>query len=326
MTAINPKEIKYRAARVLEETSPDYRKTVVLHSGISLGALVVVMLLDLLISNAVAQTGGLAGIGTRSVLKTVQSALSVAVNIMLPFWELGILYTSLRVVRQQPLAFPMLTRGFHRLGPVVRYWLVQLGILLLVAMVCSNAVMMLTMWLPVPASLQQVFQEIDMTAVQDPEQLMAMLPMEQFLPYALPTLILFAAAYFGILIHLSYRFRLSRYLLLDEEKVGAIASIGISNHLTHGNKWNLFKLDLSFWWYYGLQFLISGLVYCPELLALAGVKLPMSPAAAGIVFYLLYAIASLCLSFLAGAFVHTSFACAYEQLCAPEKKGPSQKE
>lgn len=326
MNVLRPKEIKCRAAQLLTESAADYRKTVVLHSAISLAALIIVMLLDLMLSNAVAQTGGLAGIGARSVLGTVQGVLSTAVNILLPFWELGILYTSIRAVRRQPWEFSMLTRGFHRLGPMVRYYLAQIGILMLVAMVSSNAVMMLTMWIPVPESLQAAFAQIDMTAVQDPEQLMAQLPIDQLLSYALPTLVLFAVAYCGILIHLSYRFRLSRYLLLDEQKIGAVAALGISNRLTKGNKWNLFKLDLSFWWYYTLQLLVMALAYGVELLSLLGVTLPMSSGVANLLFYGLYAVASLALSWWAGAYVQASYACAYQQLCTPPESNPQIEE
>lgn len=322
MNVLQPSQIKRRAAHILEETRPDYRKTVVLHSGISLAALVIVMLLDLLLSSAVAQTGGLSGIGTRSVLETIQSVLSTAVNILLPFWEIGILYTTIRVVRQQPQEYTMLTRGFHRIGPVLRCYLVQIFLLMIVAMVCSNVVIMLTMFLPVPDSLEAVFSQVDITAVQDPEQLMELLPLDQLLSYMLPILIVFAVVYCGILIHLSYRLRLSQYLLVDEEKVGAIAALGISNQLTKNNKWNLFMLDLSFWWYYVLQLLIVAVAYVPELLSLMGVTLPVSSGIAGFLFYLLYAVLSLALSWWAGAYVQTSYACAYEQLRTPPEEHP----
>lgn len=322
MNVIQPSQIKRRAAGILEQTRPDYRRTVVFHSGISLAALVIVMLLDLLLSNAVAQTGGLSGIGTRSVLETVQSVLSTAVNILLPFWEIGILYTTIRVVRRQPQEYSMLTRGFHRVGPVVRYYLVLVAALFGVAMVCSNITMMLAMFVPIPDSLETAFSQIDITAIQDPEQLMEMLPVDQLLSYMLPALIVFALVYCGILIHLSYRFRVSQYLLVDEEKVGAVAALALSNRLTKGNRWNLFKLDLSFWWYYVLQLLIAAVAYGPELLSLAGVTLPISSSVAGFLFYLLYAVLTLALSWWAGAYVQASYACAYEQLRTPPEDYP----
>lgn len=319
MNVLQSKELKQRAALRLNEAS-GFRKTVVLHSAVSLGALIAVMVLDLLLSNAMNQTGGLSGIGARSVLGTVQGVLSTAVNILLPFWELGILYTAVRTARQQTHSFSMLTRGFQRLGPVLRYYLVQLGILFAVLTVCLNVVMFFTSWIPMPEGLQTALTQLDPTAISDPEQLLTQLPMDLLLSYLAPVLILFTLIYCGVLIHLGYRFRLSQYLLLDEEKTGAVAALGTSNRLTQHSKWSLFKLDVSFWWYYLLQLLASALAYGPELLSLAGVTLPISPGVASILFYALYAGASLALSWWAGAYVQTTYACAYEQLCTPPEQ------
>ena len=317
MNVLQPGELKKQAAGLLDGTQGAYRKTVLLHSAVSLAALVVIMVLEVLIGNAMDQTGGLADMGIRSILGTVRGVLSMAVNILLPFWELGILYTSVRVTRRQNWDFSMLTRGFNRIGPVVRYFLAQIGILILVAVVCSNIVVMLTMWMPVPAELQDAMAQIDLTAVPDPEQLAEILPMEQLTAYMLPTLILFTVAYCGLLIHLGYRFRLGQYLLLDEQKVGAVAALGISNALTRGNKWKLFRLDLSFWWFYALQAVAMAVAYGPELLVLMGVTLPVSAGVANILFYVLYAGISLGIAWCAGAYVQTTYACAYEQLRTP---------
>lgn len=322
MNVLEPRKIKQQAREILERTQPEYRKTVALHSAVSLGALVIVMVLDLLLGSAMAQTGGLSGIGARSILGTAQGVLSTAVNILLPFWELGILYTSLRVARRQDWEFSMLTRGFRRVGPVVRYWLAQIVIYSVVAMVLSNIVAILSMFLPVPAELQSAMAQIDMQTVTDPEQLMAQFPVEQMLSYAMPILILFTVVYCGVLIHLGYRFRLSQYLLLDEQKLGALAALGISNRLTAKNKWNLAKLDLSFWWYYALLIVAACIAYGPELLALAGVTLPMSAGVAALLFYVLYAAASLAITWWAGAYVQTAYACAYEQLRTPPEDHP----
>lgn len=322
MNVLEPRKIKQQARMILEQTQPDYRRTVALHSAVSLGALVLVLILDILLSGAMAQTGGLSGIGARSILGTAQGVLSTAVNILLPFWELGILYTSVRVVRRQNREFSMLTRGFYRLGPVLRYWLAQIVLYSVVAMVLTNAVTILTAFLPVPAELENAMAQINIEAITDPEQLMAQLPVEQILSAAMPVLILFSVAYGAVLIHLGYRFRLSQYLLIDEERLGALAALGISNRLTAGNKWNLFKLDLSFWWYYALQLGSVAIAYAPELMALAGVKLPVPAAVATLLFYILYAAAGLALSWWAGAYVQTAYACAYEELCAPPENCP----
>ena len=55
---------------------------------------------------------------------------------------------------------------------------------------------------------------------------------------------------------------------------------------------------------------------------MAGVKLPVPAAVATLLFYILYAAAGLALSWWAGAYVQTAYACAYEELCAPPENCP----
>ena len=326
MNILRPNTVKEQAVGILRNSRQDYRKTVLLHSAISLGALMIVMILEMLISNAMDQTGGLADMGTRSILGTFKGVLSAGVNLLLPFWEVGILYTSLRVARNRDWQTNMLTRGFQRFGPILRFYVAQMLMLFIVAIACSNVAMMLTAWLPVPAELESAFAQIDLSTVTSYGELMDLIPMDQMLSYTMPMMILFAVIYGILLIHLAYRFRVSQYLLLDENKIGAFAALALSNRLTKGNKWNLLKLDLSFWWFYGLQIATVAIAYGPEILSWAGVTLPISAKAANLLFYALYAVANIALDWFAGAYVQTTYACAYEQLNAPDEIYPQIEE
>ncbi len=313
MNLLQPAQLKQKSADILRRTQPHFRQTVVLHCAVSLAVLVVLMVVDLLIGNAISNTEGLSGLGTKSVLQTVQSALSTGVNVLLPFWEIGILYACIQVVRTGQHSKTMLKRGFERFGPVLRYTVLQIFIMLGVGMLCINAMMFFSVFIPVPAELEAAIAQMDMTALPD-SSFTEQVPVDVLYAYMLPIMILFSVLYGGILIHLGYRFRMGNYLLLDEEKTGARMALAVSNRLTKGNKWNLFKLDLSFWWYYLLQGSAAALVFLPELLKLLGVTLPIGVQLQNVLCYLLYAGATLVLSYFAGAYVQTTYACAYEQL------------
>ena len=77
-----------------------------------------------------------------------------------------------------------------------------------------------------------------------------------------------------------------RYLVLDAH-MGAFQALKTSARITGGQKWSLAKLDLHFWWFYGLEALISILCYGDLLLPLLGVDLGMNGTLASFVFYAL---------------------------------------
>jgi len=69
-----------------------------------------------------------------------------------------------------------------------------------------------------------------------------------------------------------YRYRMAVYVLLDHPDYTAGQALRESCLLTDGYKWELFKLDLSFLWYFllGLLFASSTYLYTRQLLPLEG--------------------------------------------------------
>ena len=146
------------------------------------------------------------------------------------------------------------------------------------------------------------------------KKLYEQLPIEELMPFIIGISVVYALISLTVILWLSYRFRFSQYLLTDETPVRARAALALSNHLTRGHKKSLFMLDLSFWWYYLLQFAVAAIVYIPDILTLTGNPLPISGTVANVVFYGLYCIASLSLIWFAGAYVQTTNACAYTSI------------
>ena len=90
------------------------------------------------------------------------------------------------------------------------------------------------------------------------------------------TLIITAAILLPVYIWLSYGFRLSLYLVMEGD-IGGGRAYFESMRLMRGHKWQMFRLDLSFWWYYLLVTVITAVGYLDVILALAGIPLPMDP-------------------------------------------------
>ena len=79
----------------------------------------------------IAQTGGLSGISNRTVLETVQSILSAASMILLPFWEIGYLCAALQFARRQSADTTSLYHGLRHWGVVLRIMLLIMGTFLM---------------------------------------------------------------------------------------------------------------------------------------------------------------------------------------------------
>ncbi len=309
MNILQPKTLKQRASALLAQSPGDYGKTVLLYSAILYGAPLILSVLDLLFNSVISGTGGLSGIGSRAALSTLQSLLNMLVSLVLPFWQIGILYTSIRLTRQQDVYTPMLKRGFDRFGPVLRYYLLMTAIAFGVCMVSAYASVPFAMNTPIPPALQEFLLTADESVLHEisDQQLQAL-----FLSVLLPALLVFSL----IMLYLSYRLRLCQYLLLDDPQAGALEAMSMSSQLTKGHKWRLLLLDISFWWYYLLQGVLAVLPLIPSFLG----KLPLPDTVLYLLLQLISCLGSIALFKWKGAYVELTFACAYDQLRTPPQQ------
>ena len=85
---------------------------------------------------------------------------------------------------------------------------------------------------------------------------LALVFLMEWLPPVLLVLLLYGAA-FGISLWISYRYALAPFLLMDRPEAGPFAAVRESVAMMQGWKWEYFKLDLSFFGWYLLNFLLS---------------------------------------------------------------------
>ena len=68
--------------------APEQKKLVLVWAGTSVAVSLLVSIVNFLLEGQISGTGGLSGIGLRSILSTAQSVLSIASAILIPFWDL----------------------------------------------------------------------------------------------------------------------------------------------------------------------------------------------------------------------------------------------
>ena len=310
--------LKSTAMDALGTAQSDPKKQILLHSSIALLFSLLLTVVDYLLEDAVAGTGGLGGLGMRSVLSTVQSCIWLLQIVVLPFWQIGYVYVTLKFARRETTAPIDLCKGFGLFLPVVRLLFFQGLLYFGIGLLASYLGTFLFMMTPWSAKLMAVFMEAmyGNGSMETLNATMEQVIAESALPLAICGIIVFialAAPFF-------YHFRLAQYILLDEPEKGALHALRTSRKWMRGKAMNLFKLDVSFWWFYLLDMVVSVICYADMLLSLFGVTLPISATAAFFVSFFVYLICQLALYWWRKNEVETTYAVFYEAVKQPQSE------
>lgn len=296
--------------------APNQKRLVLIWAGVGTVLPLLISVISYILEHQIADTGGLSGIGLRSVLSTIQSVLSFSASVLLPFWSLGYLSVTLHFARKEPAKDATLLDGFRRFRPILRLFILEMIIYAAVCFLCVQFVSVILYFTPLSAPVYRVLedsQQMLMSGVMEEEMLLSLTEA------MLPIFAISAIACVIVLIPISYRLRLASLCIVDTPGCGARQAIGTSLRLMRRNSLTLFRLDLSFWWFYLIKLLVSVLCYGDTLLPLFGVTLPFSYSVSFFGFY----IASLLLQFLllyaANNKVQTTYALFYDALRTPPK-------
>lgn len=288
-------QLHRRAQEALAVRQDQMKKILLYYIGIITVLSLAASGLSALLSNRIADTGGLGAMGLRSALSTAQTVLPLVQMVVLMGLQLGYHRSALEVVRGRVVTRDHLFGGFRRFFPFLRAWILQ-GLLYFAAGFASlYAGTYLYLMLPVSAAFRNTVTPM-ITAAMDPsgtvtvtEEILAVIAAN-----IAPILWIFAALYLLVVIPMHYRYRMTIFRILDQPRARAFAALRESRFLMRGNRIALLKLDLSFWWYYLLQVLASLVLYGDLVLPLLGVQLPISATAS----YFLFLILSLALQFV----------------------------
>ena len=279
--------------------------------GLSLGATVISALLN----DRIAGTGGLGNIGLRSVLSTGQSVLPLINFIVTACLNLGYHTVMLSITRGFDASPRTLLSGFRHLGLVLRCLILQVAIYTgagFLAMYLSSSIFMAT---PYSADFMEVMEPVlssmtvmDTTITLDDTTLRA--AAETMMPMAW----ILAGVSLVILVPLYYRFRMTDFCLADDPRLGAVHALIKSRKLMRRNCFALFRLDLSLWWFYAANLLITAVCYGDVLLPMVGIQLPWSNQVCYYLFLVLSLLMQTALFYLGMNRVYGAYAVTYDIL------------
>lgn len=315
MTIRDRKDLRQTAGRRLQAASYRPNRLVLIHSGITLAAGLLVAVVQYILQQQMNTHSGLSGLETRAILETAAAALSVIVMILQPFWSMGIIYAALRIARGKSAYPHTLFEGFRRFGPVLRLNLMLVliyGILTFGAMYTSS---MLFMFTPTGAELSEQLMSMALTGeYTDYYQLVEAIPPQMMAQLYRVVIPIFAVVAAVVLVPAFYRMRMASYVLMDQYGTGAWKAIRTSNRMMKRKGVALFKLDLSFWWYYLLSAVLTLPLYADLLLEALEIRLPVEGALFTVICSAVYTVLMLVLESTALPKVMTTYALAYDAL------------
>ena len=279
MSIPSSKYLKVKAANRLE-SGKDPKKVVLVYSAVVALSALAVNVVQFVLDSQISKTGGLQNIGTRSALSTLSSVLPLVQTLVLMCLGLGYTAAVLRLVRRQYASEKTLKAGFERFWLLLRTRLLQALIYGGIAFLLSYVAMAIFMLSPFSDRLSSLALSLSAAGAITPEALLNNTALLASAYEALmPMVVIYCILLVIVIWAVSYRFRLVDYLLIDQPQLGALSALRTSRQKMKGHIKELFKLDISFWWYYLLRALSAGLIYLDMVLAILGVQLPLSPTA-----------------------------------------------
>lgn len=309
----NPRSLKTAAKTTLENARCDANRLLIIHIGITLGLSALLSLLDYAVEQGIGSSSGLSNLGLRSILETAQTLLRIAHSIALPFWQMGYLFLTLKLAREETASASTLLEGFRRFGPIIRYQLLS-GLLvtgvIMVGTYVSTGIYLMT---PLSNALVEEMNVLVQNSTEDMAALEEMLT-AVISKHIWPIVILFSVVCLTIGIPIYYRYRMADLALMDHPEKGAIHALRSSRTMMRKNCLKLVKLDLSFWWFYLLEALVIAVAYTDALLPALGINLPLHEDVQYFLFYFLSLACQFGIYWLYKNYVSVTYAKAYTVL------------
>ncbi len=312
MSIPSAKYLKKKASNRLQSGN-DPKKVVLVYAGIvALSSLVVTVVQDLLDSR-ISQTGGIQNIGTRSMLTTADTVLTIAQLLLVMCLTLGYTGSMLRIARGQYASPNSLKAGGERIWVLLRTRLLQMLIMTAAAFALCFLVVNVCLLTPLSNRVIAV-----MGTVSAEELLSNGLALIALYSAMLPIILIYLVALVPLLWYFSCTYRMVDYLLIDRPQLGAFGVLRESRRMMQGNMKMMLRVDLSFWWYYLLQALVSVLIYLNMVLAPFAIGLPPEVLYWGTV--VLYLAADFALRYFFSNKVAVTYALFYDSLCPKQEQ------
>ena len=265
------------AKRRLEHTESDPRRLAMIYAGVTVLVLALSGAVTWWLQSQIGSTGGLQGIGMRSILETASTVLQLGSTVLLPFWTMGYVWCILGITRGSRMESGDLLGGFRRFFPLLRLNLYRVLKYLLIGILSFYPSIMIYLATPLAQPVYDILEPFVYSAA-DANQVMAMIDettaaalMEAMIPW----MAVYGAVFLLLAAPLYYRLRFADYLMLDNPRLGAFQAVRLSTILTLRRRMQLFLLDLRFWWFYLGLGLSVAVCYGPLILSWFGITLPV---------------------------------------------------
>lgn len=306
---MNLSQIRQEAGLRLKENGNGFNKLVLIHTAVTAGVSFLLMLITWL-SQYIAPEGGLSNMDTQTLLSTGQTLLQLLSMIAVPFWDAGLIYCALRLIRGKSSTAGTLTEGFRRWGTIASSLGIRGLIYFITGMACSFASSMLISALPLPPSVIE-----ELTAFLEAPSLPLSSSVRIFLVFYF---VAYSASLCVLLIPKLYLHRQVIYRIMDDTPCSGFEAVLHSRVLMKGHRRKLLLLDLSFWWFYLLELGIGFLSMSDLILTELTAAIPYADC----VFPIAALLAQLALYWFAKPKLAVSYALFYQHVYNDSLKEP----
>lgn len=312
--------IHQTAEHSLANAKGDPKKILLIYLAIITGLSLAVAGVSILLSNRIADTGGLGNMGLRSVLSTAKSVLPLVQSVILLGLEMGYYTMALNITRGEQISSDTLFGGFRRFFPLLRAQILLSFLYLGLGLLAVYPGAYIFLMLPISEGFYEVLTPI----MESASQLTGSVTIDEASMIAVseamePALWIMGTLFLLLFIPTSYRYRMVTFRLIDQSRPGALRAMRESRAMMHRNRFALFRLDLSLWWFYALQGLTVALCYSDMLLPMFGITLPWSESVSYFVFLCFSLLVQFVVYYLFMNRVSVTYAAAYGALLPKEQ-------
>ena len=319
----NRRAIHSRAAAAIAEAPSDPKKIALTYTLVSSVLALIYTLLSAFLTDRIDNTGGLGNMALRSILSTGQTILPLIQLIISSCLGLGYAMAVLRISRNEDARPQTLLDGFRHFGPMLRAVFFQALLYLsygIISMYLSSFIFLATPFAEgFYAVMDPVMESVNAAGGELVVDESMMLAAGETLQ---PMIWIWLALFLLLFIPVFFSYRMVTFCIADNPRQGALRSLHESKLLMRRNRFALLKLDLSMWWFYGLQVLISLICYGDVLLPMIGIQLPFSSTVNYYLFFVLSLIVQVITYYFLMNRVNVAYAVAYETLKYEDEAEP----
>lgn len=323
MNIRNHRELKTFAAGRLQN-SPNLKKIIVIYAALVLGLSGLTTIVNYVLGQQMDNLSGLSNMGKRNLFSSIQSMLPMLLSLVTMCLELGLTASMLRVARGQYVSEQTLRLGFDRFWLILRCSILMgfryAATLFLSIYAGIMIFMMLPISQPAMAILQPYLSEMSVLSGQIVLDDAAYI---QFAQAVWPAYVICGILFAVAAVPLWYSYRMTSYIIIDKPGMSALMAMRESKQMMRKNRISLFRLDLSFWWYYLALFGAQVVSYGDEILPLLGIPLPGNLDVWYFLFMVLYLLLVFAIYFFLRGKMEVTYALAYDSLKPEENNDNS---